>query len=99
MSANDLSRRDFMRAGIAAGAGLTLAIHLPGCSPKVAAVTGPPFVPNAWLKIGTDGVVTVVVDKSEMGQGVMTALPQMVMEELDGDWTTMKIESAPAGAA
>ena len=99
MSANDLSRRDFMRAGIAAGAGLTLAIHLPGCSPKVAAVTGPPFVPNAWLKIGTDGVVTVVVDKSEMGQGVMTALPQMVMEELDGDWTTMKLESAPAGAA
>jgi isoquinoline 1-oxidoreductase beta subunit len=99
MSANELSRRDFMRAGIAAGAGLTLAIYLPGCSPKVAAVTGPPFVPNAWLKIGTDGIVTVVVDKSEMGQGVMTALPQMVMEELDGDWTTMKIESAPAGAA
>lgn len=99
MSTSDFSRRDFMRAGIAAGAGLTLAIYLPGCSPKVAAVTGPPFEPNAWLKIGTDGVVTVVVDKSEMGQGVMTALPQMVMEELDGDWTTMKLESAPAGPA
>ncbi|MEZ4413205.1 MAG: xanthine dehydrogenase family protein molybdopterin-binding subunit [Gemmatimonadales bacterium] len=99
MSANDVSRRDFMRAGIAVGAGLTLAIYLPGCSPKVAAVTGPPFEPNAWLKVGTDGIVTVVVDKSEMGQGVMTALPQMVMEELDGDWTTMKIESAPAGPA
>ncbi len=97
MSANDVSRRDFMRAGITAGAGLAIAIHLPGCSPRAPVVTGPPFVPNAWLKIGTDGIVTVVVDKSEMGQGVMTALPQMVMEELDGDWTTVKIEPAPAG--
>ncbi len=97
MSANDVSRRDFMRAGIAAGAGLTLAIYLPGCSPRAPVVTGPPFVPNAWLKIGTDGVVTVVVDKSEMGQGVLTSLPQMIMEELDGDWTTVKVEEAPVG--
>ena len=54
-------------------------------------------MPNAWLRIGTDGVVTVVVDKSEMGQGVLTSLPQMIMEELDGDWTTVRIEEAPAG--
>jgi isoquinoline 1-oxidoreductase beta subunit len=97
MSATPISRRDFMRTGAAIGAGLTLAIHLPGCAPRAPVVTGPPFEPNAWLKIGTDGVVTVVVDKSEMGQGVLTALPQMIMEELDGDWSTMKIESAPAG--
>lgn len=97
MSRSDLTRRDFVRAGLAAGAGLTLAIHLPGCSPRAPAVAGPPFVPNAWLKIGTDGVVTVVVDKSEMGQGVLTSLPQMIMEELDGDWTTVRIEQAPAG--
>jgi isoquinoline 1-oxidoreductase beta subunit len=99
MSRTDLTRRDFVRAGIAAGAGLTLAIHLPGCAPRRVAVAGPPFEPNAWLKIGTDGVVTVVVDKSEMGQGVLTSLPQIIMEELDGDWTTVRIESAPAGAA
>ncbi|HEX5004844.1 MAG TPA: xanthine dehydrogenase family protein molybdopterin-binding subunit [Gemmatimonadales bacterium] len=97
MSRAELSRRDFVRAGIAAGAGLTIAIHLPGCSPRAPVVTGPPFEPNAWLKIGTDGVVTVVVDKSEMGQGVLTSLPQMIMEELDGDWTTVRIEPAPAG--
>ncbi len=97
MSATPISRRDFMRTGAAIGAGLTLAIHLPGCAPRAPVVTGPPFEPNAWLKIGTDGVVTVVVDKSEMGQGVLTALPQMIMEELDGDWSTMRIESAPAG--
>ena len=97
MSADNPTRRDFMRASIAAGAGLTLAVYLPGCSPRVAAVSGPPFVPNAWLRIGTDGVVTVVVDKSEMGQGVLTSLPQMIMEELDGDWATVRIEEAPAG--
>jgi isoquinoline 1-oxidoreductase beta subunit len=97
MSRADLTRRDFVRAGLAAGAGLTLAIHLPGCSPRAPVASGPPFVPNAWLRIGTDGVVTVVVDKSEMGQGVLTSLPQMIMEELDGDWTTVRIEPAPAG--
>lgn len=97
MSTWDLSRRDFMRAGLTAGAGLAVAIYLPGCAPRAPVVTGPPFEPNAWLKIGTDGVVTVVVDKSEMGQGVLTALPQMIMEELDGDWTTVKVEQAPAG--
>ena len=97
MSADNPTRRDFMRASIAAGAGLTLAVYLPGCSPRAAAVSGPPFVPNAWLRIGTDGVVTVVVDKSEMGQGVLTSLPQMIMEELDGDWATVRIEEAPAG--
>ena len=86
-----------MRASIAAGAGLTLAVYLPSCSPRAAVVSGPPFVPNAWLRIGTDGVVTVVVDKSEMGQGVLTSLPQMIMEELDGDWATVRIEEAPAG--
>ncbi|MBP2648201.1 MAG: aerobic-type carbon monoxide dehydrogenase, large subunit CoxL/CutL-like protein [Gemmatimonadetes bacterium] len=97
MSADNPTRRDFMRASIAAGAGLTLAVYLPGCSPRAAVVSGPPFVPNAWLRIGTDGVVTVVVDKSEMGQGVLTSLPQMIMEELDGDWATVRIEEAPAG--
>lgn len=99
MNRADLTRRDFVRAGLAAGAGLTLAVHLPGCAPRTAGITGPPFEPNAWLKIGTDGVVTVIVDKSEMGQGVLTALPQMIMEELDGDWSTVRIEQAPAGAA
>ena len=97
MSADNPTRRDFMRAGIAAGAGLTIAVYLPGCTRRAAVVSGPPFEPNAWLRIGTDGVVTVVVDKSEMGQGVLTSLPQMIMEELDGDWATVKVEEAPAG--
>ncbi len=99
MTTSGLSRRDFVRAGMAAGAGLTLAIYLPGCSrPGTPAQDDtPPFQPNAWLRIGTDGIVTIVVDRSEMGQGVHTALPQMLADELDADWATLRVVSAPAG--
>ena len=98
MTSTDLSRRDFVRTGVVAGAGLTVAIYLPGCArPGDRAVATTPFKPNAWLRISTDGATTVVVDKSEMGQGVLTSLPQMIMEELDGDWSMVRIEQAPVG--
>jgi len=96
-----VSRRDFLKAGAAAGAGLTLAVYLPGCSRDgavaAAAVATPTFLPNAWLRIGPDGWVTVVVDRSEMGQGVDTALPMLVAEELDADWKRVRVEHAPPG--
>jgi isoquinoline 1-oxidoreductase beta subunit len=95
-----VSRRDFLKAGAAAGAGLTLAVYLPGCSRDAAvaaAVATPTFLPNAWLRIGPDGWVTVMVDRSEMGQGVDTALPMLVAEELDADWKRVRVEHAPPG--
>ncbi|MFZ5624408.1 MAG: molybdopterin cofactor-binding domain-containing protein [Gemmatimonadota bacterium] len=94
------TRRDFLKAGAAAGAGLTIAITLPGCNrtPSQPA-TDAPFAPNAWLRIRPDGSVTIVVDRSEMGQGVTTALPMLVAEELDADWSMVRFERAPAGAA
>ena len=74
-----------------------LAVSFDGCA------TDPPpgsgtaaFGPNAWIRIGTDGIVTVIVDRSEMGQGVATALPMLVAEELDADWSTLRYEFAPA---
>ncbi|MCL4867010.1 MAG: molybdopterin-dependent oxidoreductase, partial [Gemmatimonadales bacterium] len=94
------SRREFLRTGAAVGAGLAIAIYLPGCArPGQPAMAATPFEPNAWLRIGTDGTIHVIVDKSEMGQGVLTSLPQMLVEELDGDWSKVVIESAPAGPA
>jgi isoquinoline 1-oxidoreductase beta subunit len=90
------SRRDFLRTGVAAGAGLTIAIHV-GCAPR--GPSGPvttPFVPNAFLKVSTDGSVTVVCGFSEMGQGVLTAVPQLVAEELDVAWSSVRVEQAPA---
>ena len=93
----ELSRREFVKAGVVAGAGLTLALSLEGCrkeSPPPAGAAA--FAPNAWIRVGTDDTVTVVVDRTEMGQGVSTALPMLVAEELDADWSAVRYEFAPA---
>lgn len=97
----DVSRRDFLRVGAATGAGLVLAIYLPGCSraPAAGTSTEPPFHPNAFLRIAPDDTITVVVGYSEMGQGVATAVPMLVAEELEADWSTIKVEFAPADPA
>src|SRR5207249_6317611 len=54
---------------------------------------------NAWLRIGEDESVLVIVDRSEMGQGVTTALPMLLAEELEADWSRIRIEFAPADKA
>jgi len=92
-----VSRRDFIKVSAAAGAGLTLAVHLPGCAAPKGPVTTP-FHPNAWVRISTDDTVTLVVDRSEMGQGTYTSLPMLLAEELDVPWEQVRIEPAPAGA-
>ncbi len=56
------------------------------------------FQPNAFVKIGPDSVVTVVVKHLEMGQGTYTGLPTLVAEELDADWSQIRVEAAPADA-
>jgi len=94
------SRRDFLKAGAVAGAGLTLAIYLEGCGREPGPPpTDAPFAPSAWLRIRPDGSITVMVDRSEMGQGVSTALPMLVAEELDADWNLVRFEAAPANKA
>src|ERR671936_2027700 len=57
------------------------------------------FKPNAYLRVGADDRVTVIVGLSEMGQGVHTAIPQLVAEELDADWTRVRVEQAPVDEA
>jgi isoquinoline 1-oxidoreductase beta subunit len=93
---SSLSRRDFLRAGAAAGAGLTLAVTLPSCAGEPEPPAGPPFAPNAWVRVAPDGSVTLVVARSEMGQGVYTALPMLLAEELDVPWTSVRVEQAGA---
>jgi isoquinoline 1-oxidoreductase beta subunit len=89
-----LSRREFVKLTGAAGAGLVLGVHLPACRPPDAA--GDPFAPNAWVRLDAEGVLTVMVDRSEMGQGVATSLPMLVAEELDADWERVRFAFAPA---
>ena len=73
-----LSRREFVGAGIAAGAGLVIGFYLPHGKES-----RKDFSPNAYLRITPDNKVTVVVARSEMGQGVRTALPMILAEELE----------------
>ncbi|HTL05946.1 MAG TPA: xanthine dehydrogenase family protein molybdopterin-binding subunit [Gemmatimonadales bacterium] len=94
-----LSRRDFLERGLAAGGGLTLAVSLGGCREPAPPAGSAAFAPDAWIRVGSDDTVTVMVDRSEMGQGVSTALPMLVAEELDADWATVRYEFAPANAA
>src|SRR5580698_10479376 len=87
-----LSRREFVAVGVAAGAGLVVGFYLPhaGRSGKEM------FSPNAYLRITPDNKVTIVCARSEMGQGVRTALPMILAEELEADWNQIAIEQAGA---
>ena len=90
-----ISRRSLLGGG-GAGAGLLVAYALwpRSYAPNLRAAPGETIF-NAFLKIGTDGRVTVVVPQAEMGQGVYTALPQIVADELGADWRTVGVEPAP----
>ena len=91
-----LARRDFLRVTGKAAAGLTIAFHLPALGePATAAAAS--FEPNAFLRIGGDGVVTLWSIRLEMGQGVRTILPMMVAEELEVDWTAVRVEQSEPG--
>ena len=87
------SRREFLKAGAALGGGLVLGVAWPeGRAGAAGAATA---MPNAWVKIGTDDTITILCARSEMGQGVYTALPTLVAEELEVDLAKIKVEIAP----
>ncbi len=95
----NLNRREFIALVGAAGAGLALGFHLISehrLDAFAGEVAATPFEPNAWLRIDTSGVVTVTIGKVEMGQGVRTALPMILAEELDADWSKVKAEQGDA---
>ena len=97
-SAPALTRRAFVKASAAAAGGLALGFHLPAAAAKhgpwEAGETGTEI--NAWLVIAPDDTVTIRVAQSEMGEGVFTAMPMIVAEELDCDWTKVQAEYASA---
>jgi isoquinoline 1-oxidoreductase subunit beta len=97
-ASTEISRRDFVTTSAIAGAGLAIGFHVP-FGHRFGRVAAAPFAPNAWLRINPDESVLVVVDRSEMGQGVTTSLPMLLAEELEADWSKIKIEFAPADKA
>ncbi len=95
-----ISRRDFLKTGALAGGGLIIGFSLfPRESGGMTDEPSSCFVPNAFIQIGSDDTVTIVVNKSEMGQGVYTSLPMLIAEELDADWSNILVEPAPVDPA
>ena len=92
----DPGRREFLKASAFAGS-LVIALSLPGCGRRQALGSTAGGMPNAWLRIAGDNTITVLVDKSEMGQGVYTALPMLVAEELEVPLAAVQVEAAPPG--
>ena len=92
-NATQINRRTFL----ASSTGLTFSLALGGSMlmTKNAQAADPAIKLNAWITIGTDNTVTMMVPTAEMGQGTTTALPMILAEELDADWSKVKAEFAP----
>lgn len=94
------TRRAFITSGLVAGGGLAVGVALrPGNRvEKLSGLVGSEGgeLVHAYIKLGSDNVVTAIIPHSEMGQGVHTALGQMLAEELDADWEKVRVEEAPA---
>jgi isoquinoline 1-oxidoreductase beta subunit len=95
-----VSRRHFLIAGAAMSGGLLVGCGKPSAQSRLGqgallAVDAGEVALNGWVKIAPDGRVTVAVPRSEMGQGVLTSLPMLLVEELDARWEDVKVMQAP----
>jgi isoquinoline 1-oxidoreductase beta subunit len=90
---DDLSRRSFLVNTAVAGSGLVLSLSLPFGQGK--AVGSDSFVPNAVIRIGTDGQIVLTMPYVEMGQGTYTSIPMLIAEELEVGLKQIRIEHAP----
>ncbi len=95
MTAPRITRREFLETTALAGAGLAIGVRLADAAPARATAA---LEADVWLRVGADGSVTVTIARSELGQGVRTALPMLVAEELEADWKDVRIEPAVAAA-
>jgi len=105
------SRRNFLITSLTTGAGLTLALYLPGCGRKGEKATSGPgktagtiaeparFEPNAFVRVLSNDQVIIVAKHLEMGQGTYTGLATLVAEELGARWNQIAVQAAPANAA
>jgi isoquinoline 1-oxidoreductase subunit beta len=90
----NVSRRGFLQGALASSVFVLSARFVPQPLWAEEAATAAPFDPTIWLSIAPDGTVTIIAHRSEMGCGSRTALPLVVADELDADWTRVKIDQA-----
>ncbi len=103
-----MDRRSFLRLSAVAGGGLVLGFYLdavPGLgaaemtNASASTAAAGTFAPNAFIRIAPEGAVTIFAHKPEIGQGIKTSLPTIVAEELEVDWQTVTVVTAPLDAA
>ena len=97
----DPSRRKFLKDSAVLMSGLVIGFYLPMRGGRAYAADAQPkqvYPPNAFIRIAPDDSITIIVNKSEMGQGVYTSLPMLIVEELEADWSRIRVESAPVAA-
>ena len=93
--ASGLSRRRLLQVGAAAGGGLMLSLSLPFPSHRAEAAVADEFAPNAFIRIGSDGRIILIMPYVEMGQGTYTSIPMLIAEELDVNLKQVQLEHAP----
>jgi isoquinoline 1-oxidoreductase beta subunit len=98
-SAYVVDRRGFLKMGAAGATGLLIGFYLPERVEALAAAPESAIALNAWVHVGTDDIVTILIDKSEMGQSILTGLAMLAAEELECDWKKVRTEFAPAEKA
>ena len=93
-----MRRRDFLAVSATVAGGLLVTLHLdrplraqqaPGQNPRI-------YPPDAFIEIRPDGKIVIQVNRLEFGQGVQTALPMLLADEMDADWSQVVAELAPA---
>jgi len=97
-----IPRRDFLKTSASIGSGLCIAAYIPELAARTLEnplASSAVFAPNAFVRISPDDSVTIIANHSEMGQGVYTSLPMLLNEELESDWSKIKVEPAPVDAA
>jgi isoquinoline 1-oxidoreductase beta subunit len=89
-----ISRRSFLQMTAVAGGGLILGLHGRPWLRAQGPGGPPPLLPQAFIRIAPDGTVTIMARGPEIGQGVRTMLPMLIAEELDADWSRVRVEQA-----
>jgi isoquinoline 1-oxidoreductase subunit beta len=89
-----VGRREFLQRTAMSGAALTLGFYLPGACTRTGSKSKA-VRPNAWIRITVDNQITLLTEMPELGQGARTVGAMMLAEELEADWSTLRVEQAP----
>ena len=96
-SASGSDRRDFVKllgmGGLVVAAS-TLGVHRLDAMNGAISPSAEPWEPHAYIRIGEDGIVTIVCHRSEMGQGIRTTMPMIIADEMEADWAQCRVEQA-----